>query len=443
LEQVHKLDLHKDNHYIILPLRQFRQFDLIIYYTFPDYIFMTKTFSSTDPTPQELENLFNHACRLHEIDKPKEALAAYRQLLTILPDSPLLHFNCGLALFELEQFPEAEQHYQRAAEINHKDPDIHHNRGLNFRRLNNFKDAAKSFELAFKLGDTSVDTIYNLALCFQDMQDYSEAGRLYDIILEGNPEHLSSLNNYAYLCHKSGATDKAEQLYHQLLKLNPQHQAAKHMVNSLSGKTPDTAPLDYVEAIFDNYAKDFEHSLVEQLQYETPYALRKLYGKLFPDDSRDICLDLGCGTGLAGVQFRTCCKELIGVDISEEMLRVAGEKNLYKKLVKDDILHFLQKSGHNYDMIVAADVFTYMGDLEKIFLECSAITKNGALFLFSVEESNSDKYELKTTGRFGHSAKYIKKLCQKTGWRILDAPLSNLRQDRGEWIKGHLFILQK
>jgi predicted TPR repeat methyltransferase len=404
---------------------------------------MTKTFSTTNPTPQELENLFNDACHLHEMDKPKEALAAYRQLLIILPDSPLLHFNSGLALFELEQFPEAELHYLKASQINPNDPDIHYNRGLNLRRLNSFEAAADSFELACKLGDTTVDTLYNLALCYQDMQDYSEAERLYNTILEENPEHLSTLNNYAYLCHKSGATEKAVQLYNRLLKLAPRHQAAQHMINSLSGKTPDTAPLDYVEAVFDNYAKEFEHSLVENLQYNTPNALRKLHDKFFPDASREICLDLGCGTGLAGVQFRSCCKKLIGVDISEKMLRVADRKSLYKKLIKDDILHFLHNGGVNCDMILAADVFTYMGELEKIFMACFAKTKNGGLFLFSVEESNNEKFEIKTTGRFGHSQKYIIKLCQKTGWKILNTTFSKLRKDKGEWVKGYLFILQK
>jgi predicted TPR repeat methyltransferase len=404
---------------------------------------MTKPFNTTNPTSQELVTFLNNACHLHENGKPQEALAAYRQLLTVLPDSPLLHFNCGLALFELKQFSEAEQSYQKASDINRKDPDIHYNRGLNFRRLKQFKDAIDSFELAFKLGDKTVDILYNLALTYQDLGEYSEAERLYDIILDISPDHLSSLNNYAYLCHKSGITGKAEQLYRRLLKLNPEHHAASHMLNSLSRKTPDTAPLDYVEAVFDNYAKDFEQSLIEKLQYKTPAALQKLYEKLFSDESRDICLDLGCGTGLAGEQFKNCCKEFIGVDISKEMLGVADKKNIYNKLVKDDILHFLKKGKQNCDLILAADVFTYMGALEKIFKECFDTSRNGGLFLFSVEESNSEKFELKTTGRFGHSSEYIKKLCQKTGWKVLEATLSKLRQDNGEWIRGYLFILQK
>ncbi|MEA3469295.1 MAG: tetratricopeptide repeat protein [Thermodesulfobacteriota bacterium] len=403
---------------------------------------MTKDSIDSTPSPKELEKRFNHACSLHENNRLDDAVEAYGKLLSNLPNSPLLHFNCGLALFELELFREAGKHYKIASRLNPEDPDIHYNTGLNYRRLKKYEDAAKSFEHAVKLGDASPDTLYNLGLCYQDLQNYSEAERLYDMILVQDPEHLSTLNNSAYLCHKTGDLKKAETLYRQLLTLNPEHRAAKHMLNSLSGKLTDSAPLEYVEAVFDNYAQGFEHSLVEELHYNTPKGLWERFSKL-PYPKKNQCLDLGCGTGLAGEQFAPCCQELTGVDISQEMLDVADKKNLYKDLIKDDILHFLHTTELSYDLILAADVFTYMGDLEKLFNACHEKTVTGGLFLFSVEESASETFELKQTGRFGHSAGYIEKLCQNTGWNILDCHLSKLRQDKGKWIKGYLFILQR
>lgn len=404
---------------------------------------MHKTSSTANISPSDIENFFTRACRLHEDGKQEEALEMYRQLLTTLPDSALLHFNSGLALFELGLFQDAEDHYRKAAELEEDDPDIHYNRGINFRRLNKFAEAALSFESAFKSGDTTIDTLYNLALCYQDMEEYAEAERLYILILDDTPEHLSSLNNYAYLCHKSGKTKKAEQLYRQLLTYNPQHQAARHMLNSLSGETPDTAPLQYVEAVFDNYAKGFEHSLIDKLEYRTPDALHKLYSNLFPDSSRTLALDLGCGTGLAGTVFKDCCRVIIGIDISDKMLDVAAEKKIYQKLIKDDILHFLQDNSDSFDLILAADVFTYMGSLEAVFTQCSENIADKGLFLFSVEESQSETFELKTTGRFGHSHGYITHLCKKTGWTVVESVHTRLRKDKGEWIEGFLFILEK
>jgi predicted TPR repeat methyltransferase len=404
---------------------------------------MSNIESSQAPSPQDLTDHFNHACYLHENGDILKAIEVYNSLLSYISDSSLLHFNCALAYFDIQQHLEAEKHYQKACEISPQDPDIHYNQGLNFRHLGKIQEGAKSFAQAFTLGDSTVDTLYNLALCHQDLHDFDEASRLYDLILSEEPEHQATLNNYAYLCHKSGDNQKAEALYRKLLEQNPDHQAARHMMNSLSGKTPDSAPLEYVEAVFDNYAKDFEHSLIDKLQYKTPQALWERYHRLFREPPREYCLDLGCGTGLAGVQFAPCCTNMTGVDISEEMLAVAKEKNIYNELKKDDIVRFLNTTSQFYDVIIAADVFTYIGDLEKIFTACFEKSKNKGLFLFSVEEAASTQFELKETGRFGHSPLYIRNLCQKTGWSLLDSHLSRLRQDKGEWIKGSLFILQK
>lgn len=392
---------------------------------------------------ETIEKHFNHACHLHAKGEIQQAIQEYKKLLTLLPDFPQLLFNCGLALYDQERYLEAEKHYSRACTLHAEDPDIHYNRGLNFRRLNQIQDAAESFERAFRLGDHDQDTLYNLALCYQDLSNFSQAAFLYETILSKEPNHSSTLNNYAYLCHKTGDTDKAEKLYRQLLALNPEHQAAKHMLDSLSGITPVAAPLEYVEAVFDNYAEDFEESLIEQLAYKTPKKLWKRYSTLFPHDQRDLCLDLGCGTGLIGEEFSSCCKHLIGVDISQSMLSVAEEKNIYDDLVKSDIVKYLHKLQHAPDLLVAADVFTYLGDLKIVFQKCFDVAKLKGLFLFSVENSDSGSFELKETGRFGHSPDYIRKLIQKTGWTLRDQYISNLRQEKGEWITGHLFILEK
>ncbi len=405
---------------------------------------MTKKTANSNLPPKDLKNRFIQACDLHENNRLDDAVKAYKQLLTFLPDSPLLHFNCGLALFELNCFTEANKHYQKASLLNPEDADIHYNTGLNNRRLQKNKDAADSFQTAIRLGDTSIDTLYNLALCHQDLQNYSEAERLYETVLKKSPEHQSSLNNFAYLCHKNGNIQKAENLYARLLSLNPEHKAAKHMLDSLSGNATESAPLEYVEAVFDNYAQNFEQSLLEKLQYNTPKGLWKRFCNAFPTRTFwNQCLDLGCGTGLAGEQFISCCRDITGVDISGEMLAVAERKSLYSRLIKDDILHFLQTTDHFYDLIIAADVFTYMGNLANLFKYSFETATNDGIFLFSVEESKGKTFELKQTGRFGHSRRYIEDLCLSTGWSILDCHLSKLRQDKGEWIPGHLYILQK
>ncbi len=403
----------------------------------------------SEPGPQmqcsaeELEARFIEACELQENNRQRDALTIYKELEKFIPDSSLLHFNMGLARFELLEFAQAESHYRIAALANPEDPDIHFNQGLNYRRLDRIQEAVTSFTHAIEHGDSSLDCVYNLALCHQDLGELEKAATLYDIILRKNPKHLATLNNYAYLCHKSADLKKAEKFYRELLHINPAHEAAQHMLNSLAGHTPETAPLNYVETIFDNYAESFEDSLLNELAYQTPTELWKQYQVLFPESNRNRCLDLGCGTGLATEAFMHCCRNFTGVDISDKILQVADAKKIYTKLIKNDILSFLEQDENSYDLIIAADVFTYMGNLEALFKSCFRQATTHGVLCFSVENTEEEAFFLKDTGRFGHSVSYIEKLCRQTGWTILTAQNSKLRRDRDQWIWGHLFIFQK
>lgn len=386
--------------------------------------------------------MFVKACELQEKDHFRKALSVYSELLQFIPKSSMIHFNMGLAYFDLEDFEAAAEHYNTASQESPTDPDIHYNRGLNLRRLSKQKEAIMAFSQAVELGDRSTDTLYNMALCHQDLNEFESAASLYEIVLANDTEHQSTLNNYAYLCHKTDDLQKAVQLYKRLLQLNPEHTAARHMLNGLLGVTPDQAPLDYIESVFDGYAENFEENLLKDLHYRTPTELLRFYREQFPDVQGRKCLDLGCGTGLAGEAFSVACSELTGVDISDKIMKVAAEKKLYKQLIKDDILHFLDTTEETFDLIIAADVFTYMGDLEPLFKACYQKSNSDATLCFSVEESTDEPLVLKETGRFGHSLGYIERIGKETGWTMLSSRRSKLRKDKNNWIFGYLFILQ-
>ena len=382
--------------------------------------------------------MFVQACELQDKAHLQEALSIYRELLQFIPQSSMIHYNMGLAYFDLEDFKIAAAHYNTASQESPTDPDIHFNRGLNLRRLSKHNEAIIAFCQAIERGDKSTDTLYNMALCHQDLNEFESAASLYETILADNTEHQSTLNNYAYLCHKTDDLKKAVQLYKRLLQLNPEHTAAKHMLNSLLGITPENAPLDYVESIFDGYAENFENNLLNELHYRTPTELIRFYREQFPDHQDRKCLDLGCGTGLAGVAFDTTCSELTGVDISDKIMKVAEEKNLYKRLIKDDILNFLNTTKEVFDLIIAADVFTYMGDLTPLFMACHQKSNSESTLCFSVEESTDEPFTLKETGRFGHSLKYIEAIADETGWKMLSSRRSKLRKEKNNWIFGYL-----
>jgi predicted TPR repeat methyltransferase len=192
----------------------------------------------------------------------------------------------------------------------------------------------------------------------------------------------------------------------------------------------DAMPSAFVETLFDQYAKGFEQSLVEKLDYRAP----QLLARGVPDGLGRV-LDLGCGTGLMGLELRDRCQWLEGWDISAEMLREAQSKAIYDRLEKRD-LTLLDAQGGQWDLIAAADVFAYLGALEQIVGWVAQALRPAGRFAFTVElHDGEDAYVLRDSRRYAHSPQHLAALLDEAGF---DATLQHgvLRQDRDAPIWG-------
>ena len=214
------------------------------------------------------------------------------------------------------------------------------------------------------------------------------------------------------------------------------------MLAALTGEITTTAPRDYVEELFDSYAAKFDGSLVGNLDYKTP----KVMADLVRNDSNfvflDSVMDLGCGTGLFGMEIRQFCENLEGIDISENMLGQAKIKNIYDKLHQQDILDYLSKAILNFDYFVSTDVFIYIGDLSEVFQLIKFRNKKGGKLAFSTEDFKGDGFFLEQTGRYSHSKKYIEDLCEKFDLKLCHFEIINLRKEKDTFIKGGMYILE-
>ena len=115
----------------------------------------------------------------------------------------------------------------------------------------------------------------------------------------------------------------------------------------------------------------FERSLVVDLGYDMPAEIMRTLlaggGRLggaadCAPLSTSVAVDLGCGTGLAGAKVRHLCTgRMFGCDLSQKMLDVAKEKNIYDDLKKSDVVAFLYRCvpPAAADLIIAADVLVY------------------------------------------------------------------------------------
>ena len=386
---------------------------------------------------------FQTGCHYQQQGELNKALDIYRELLTEVEGSPLILYNVGLAHQELGDHKAATIAYEQALRAAPADIDILYNLGLCYQQTDNRDKALSMYQKAHDHSPGDPDILYNIACCQQQNQLEDKAIQTYEQVLCLDREHPSALGNLAYLYQKEGQEEKAIALYKRLVQLEPDHQAARHMLTSLTGAEATDSPKEYVRDVFDHYSDHYEVSLVGELGYDVPNKLRTLFDSLVNTQHPLTTLDLGCGTGLSGVAFHDLCATLTGVDLSEKMVAIAEKKEIYTRLVVMDLLDFLKESDQSFDLLLAADVLTYLGKLDDIFHWTYQKSCHGAHFCFSTEKTERTGFHLGKTGRFQHGLEYLRNSASTAGWRVLAQQQTNLRREKGNWIVGNLLILVK
>ena len=205
---------------------------------------------------------------------------------------------------------------------------------------------------------------------------------------------------------------------------------------------PSSAPRGYVEKLFDSYAADFDAQLVQGLRYHAPEVLLAGLGTLQPDPRFALVLDLGCGSGLSGPLFRPIAQQLHGVDLSSVMLEKARALGAYDQLFHADALDHLCTSTLRYNLVIAADVFIYMGELDSLFAALTPRLAPGAQFVFTVEllgEKAGAPVQLLPSMRFAHSEAYLRRLATTHGMVVDRLDCQTLRYENKQALAG-LFV---
>jgi len=400
--------------------------------------------SMSSPLYKDFEFHFAKACELHAQSDFTAAENIYCTLLELMPDSSLLHYNIGLLYYETEGFEKALSHFSTAKNIVPSDPDILFNYALCQKKLGLFEDAVMSFQLFTNLCPDDSDGFYNLGNCYREQDELEKTVIAYRRALQIDPDHLSANKNLAYIYQLLDDSNEAIVLYEHILSLEPDNAQVKHMIAAITGENVAQAPSEYIREVFDNYSETFEKNLLEELQYTVPASLRDGVDRLnHTSKSFCKCIDLGCGTGLAGIEFYERCEHLTGIDISEKMIEKARSKNIYNVLEVVEAISFLKTRKEEYDLVIAADFMTYTGDLNPIFKAVSSAATEQALFCFSTENSDQSDFNLRATGRFAHARRYIIETAAKHMWKCVDTVEAGLRKEKADWVEGTLYFMVK
>ena len=391
----------------------------------------------------ELNQLFAKACEDQQNGLLDVAEESYLRLLDYFAEAPILHYNLGLVYYGREQYEKARDSFAKALELQPGDADILFNLALSRKKAGDPVGAIDIYKQVLAVDPTSVDTLYNLAGCYKDSLQYAEAMATYGEVLRLAPRHQSANNNLAFLYHVAGDIEQAVRHYRRVVEINPDHQGARHMVAALTGAPVTTSPEVYVKDVFDNYAEYFERSLVSELEYRVPNSIRAILDILLSGRKKFVHgLDLGCGTGLGGQAFADIIETFDGLDLSAKMLAVAAQKGIYRKLHLGSIVSFPKELQDTFDFYLAADVFAYVGDLRETFCLLRERAERDVLFCFSTEAEEGKAFTLQKTGRFAHSASYIKGLAEVTGWQVVARQETVLRKEKGVGVPGDLWFLQ-
>jgi len=206
-------------------------------------------------------------------------------------------------------------------------------------------------------------------------------------------------------------------------------------------EVPARMPTSVVISLFDNYANFFDEDLLKTLEYRAPLNILDAIRPFCPAGGF-IVLDLGCGTGLVGAHIRPIAKTLSGVDLSSRMLEQAERRAIYDDLACAEITEFLSANEQQYDLIVAGDVFIYIGDLSKLFQLVARALAKGGLFCFSIEAEEKAEYALRPTGRYAHSHEYIRRLADDAGLQIKALHSCVIRKEAGVDVAGAIAVMR-
>lgn len=109
--------------------------------------------------------------------------------------------------------------------------------------------------------------------------------------------------------------------------------------------------------------------------------------KILPDFNRKRVLDLGCGYGWhCKYAVDSGASYVLGIDISEKMLKVAEQKNNDKHIDYQCIaMEDLNFPVETFDIVLSSLAFHYVKDFEGLVKNISTYIKQGGEFVFSVE----------------------------------------------------------
>ena len=371
-----------------------------------------------------------------------KAAERYAHALELRPDWPEALNGSAHALHALERYDESIASFRRAVELDPAYAPCWNGLGIAVQRGGDLEAGHACFEKACASDPSSSAYVFNLGVNLKHQGRWNEARTAFDRALALRPHYPEALAQIGHCWRKEGRDAEAAEWYRRYLALATEDIAGAglFLAARAGGAEAATPSAAYVRHLFDEYASGFEAHLRGELEYLVPEQMeRALASWVEAHKGKLAILDLGCGTGLAGSRFHSRASRLVGVDLSPKMLAKARERGVYTELVEEEAVAHLERARATYDLILAADVFNYMGDLAPVLRATLTRLRAGGRLAFSVEAA-SEGVHLDRSLRFSHGEDYLRRILAETGFDIVLHEPNILRVESGQPAAGYLVV---
>ena len=135
--------------------------------------------------------------------------------------------------------------------------------------------------------------------------------------------------------------------------------------------------------LYARWAKDYDQGFAADMDYVLPQHVAQQFlqhGGAAP------VLDVGAGTGLLGQALHRHISLIDAIDLSQEMLETAAQKNVYRHLDVADVMEPITHLGRLYNGIVSSGTFTHGHVGPDAIDNLLPLARDGALFCLSINK---------------------------------------------------------
>ena len=158
-----------------------------------------------------------------DLDKPKEAIKIYKQILNIQEDCIPAYNKLGLVYEDQNMVEEAINCYKTAISYQPKAFMAWNYLANLYLKIGDYAKANETYEEAFELMPYDEATLANNAVALMHIGKYSESIEMGKRALEINPSLFEVYNNMAWAYEQMGDFENAIKSYDKGIEINPKH----------------------------------------------------------------------------------------------------------------------------------------------------------------------------------------------------------------------------